>query len=160
MWQEGHDESDEDLIDDVSDRFVLCALHQAKIIHERWKYWSGSVPTNVSIRLHRLESLLSVRSDISQRRSISEMIQMDKQSIKASSNNDSNEIPLNMSAMPLQQTSKINTSQPFIAEIRNYSSTDKYFNEDVEPKRNIIIQGPNIPRTVLRKQRFHFWCCH
>ncbi|CAF0746138.1 unnamed protein product [Didymodactylos carnosus] len=37
---------------------VLCALHQARILRERWRYWNGKVPSNVSVRLHRLESLL------------------------------------------------------------------------------------------------------
>lgn len=67
MWPEGYEAGDDDdLIDDVSNRFVLCALHQganaftvavlcihsislAKIIRERWKFWSGSVPANVSV---------------------------------------------------------------------------------------------------------------
>ncbi|CAF0924014.1 unnamed protein product [Adineta ricciae] len=155
MRHEGYNESDEDLIDDVSDPFVLCALHQAKIIRERWKFWSGSVPANVSIRLHRLESLLSVKNNVCQSRSVSEMIQSDKQTIKASSKPYKKEIPLNTSAIPAQLTSKLNSSQPFIAEIRTYPIKDK-----LEPKQNIVIQGPNTRRIVFEKRRIHFWCCH
>jgi hypothetical protein len=124
---------------------ILFSL--AKIIRERWKYWSGSVPANVSVslmmnfvlvlncscfagkvRLHRLESLLSINEEVRQGRSIH-----DKQSTK--------EISFNMSSIPLQQMSKMDSSQPFLTEIINCSSIDKYFTERIEPKHNIIIQG-------------------
>ncbi len=69
MWQEGQKEDEEeDLFDDVPESFILCALHQgvnlggfvfllliirfnfsAKIIRERWKFWSGTVPADVSV---------------------------------------------------------------------------------------------------------------
>ncbi len=28
MWQEGHQEDNEDLFDDLPESFILCALHQ------------------------------------------------------------------------------------------------------------------------------------
>ncbi|CAF0881663.1 unnamed protein product [Rotaria sordida] len=159
MWQEGQEEN-EDLFDDISENFVLCALHQAKILRERWKFWSGSVPANISVRLHRLESLLSINEESQQRRSISTNVQHNIESKKTSSKNHQIDIPLNMSAIPLQQLSKINSSQPFLAEIKNSSSINKYLTERIEPKHNIIIQGPDIRRIIVQKRRVHFWCCH
>ena len=66
MSQEGQ-EDDEDLLDDLSESFVLCALHQgvnsisspnshlscisAKVLCERWKFWSGSVPVDAIVSL-------------------------------------------------------------------------------------------------------------
>jgi len=80
------------------------------------------------IRLHRLESFLSMNEASRQRKS---MIQHDPPSL----DNPPIEIPLQ------QISSNINSSQPFLAEIRNYSSIDKYLTERIEPKHNIIIQG-------------------
>jgi hypothetical protein len=71
-----------------------------------------------------LESILSINEEIRQKKSMTDIIQ------------DKNPIEI-----PLQKMSKINSSQPFLAEIRNYSSIDKYLTERIEPKHNIIIQG-------------------
>jgi hypothetical protein len=61
-------------------------------------------------------------------------MQQNKKSIQSSSNNHHPiEIPC---SIPLQQMSNINSSQPFLADIRN-----TYLTERIEPKRNIIIQG-------------------
>jgi hypothetical protein len=84
------------------------------------------------VRLHRLESLLSINEEVRQERLIHD---------KQSTNNYQKDISFNMSPMPLQQMSKINSSQPFLTEITNCSSIDKYFTERIEPKHNIIIQG-------------------
>ncbi|CAF4886945.1 unnamed protein product, partial [Rotaria sp. Silwood1] len=132
----------------------------AKILRERWKFWSGSVPADVSVRLHRLESLLSLNEDSRHQRSISTNVQHNTEWKKTSSKNHQIDISLNMSAIPLQQLSKIHSSQSFIAEIQHSSSINKYFIERIQPKHNIVIQGPDIRRIVVQKRRIHFWCCH
>ncbi|CAF2647556.1 unnamed protein product [Rotaria sp. Silwood2] len=159
MSKEGQEE-DEDVFNDISENFVLCALHQAKILRERWKFWSGTVPAHVSVRLHRLESLLSINEESRQRKSISTNVQHNIESKNASSKNHQIDISLNMSANPLQRLSKIYFSKPGLAEIKNSSSINKYLIERMEPKHNIIIQGPDIRPIVVQKRRAHFWCCH
>jgi len=60
------DEYSSELIDNNSSNtngFILCNLHQAKTMRERWKFFYGSVPANVSVRLNRLESLLSLKEE-------------------------------------------------------------------------------------------------
>ncbi|CAF1257573.1 unnamed protein product [Adineta steineri] len=157
MGQEGHKETDEDLIDELPRSFVLCALHQAKIIHERWKFWSGTVPPNVSIRLHRLETLVLANREIQKEKSITEVVEHDQPSIKASPKNCPTEVSFNISSVPLE---KMNSSQPFPTEIQGYTSIDKYINKQIEPKQNIIIQGPDIPHISVQKRRGHFLCCY
>jgi hypothetical protein len=84
-----------------------------------------------------LESRLSVNEQVCQRESISANIE----SIKTSLNNPQRELPFNNSSIPLQQMSKMDSSEPFLAEIINCPSIDKYLTERIEPKHNIIIQG-------------------
>lgn len=40
--------------------------------------------------------------------------------------------------IPLEQMSKMNSSQPFLADIRTYPTIERYF---TEPQHNIILQG-------------------
>ena len=67
MWQEGQQDDDESF-DDLPENFVRCALHQganekalllglhinrvpflAKLSRERWRFWLGEVPSDVSV---------------------------------------------------------------------------------------------------------------
>ncbi|CAF3164472.1 unnamed protein product [Rotaria socialis] len=154
--QEEEDDGDENVFDDTPDNFVLCALHQAKILRARWKFWSGSVPANVSVRLHRLESRLSIKEESQQRRSTSTTIEPSLEPLK----NHSMDISSNALPIPLRRLSKMNSSEPFLAEKKDSISIDQYFSERIEPKHNIILQGPDIRRISVRKRRSHFWCCH
>ena len=84
---------------------------------------------------------MSINQEVQQQRSLSDIVQYHIQSIKTSPKDYSTRAAVNMSAIPLQQMSTMSSSQPFVAEIRSVPSMENYFNDRLESKQNIIIQG-------------------
>ncbi len=79
------------------------------------------------IRLHRLESRLSITEEVREIKPIQEMVHSNL-----------------IIQKPVQQKPKINSSELFLAEIRTSPALDTYLTERIEPKQQIIIQGVSL----------------